>query len=72
MDESTALTRIEGRQHLLQSCRRDRLSGAKPVSGRCLSGRRQQVGIPEDFVLVVSYDKYNAPCRIIWRSDSRI
>jgi hypothetical protein len=46
--------------------------GSKPVSGRCLLDVASQVGIPDVFVLGVSYDKFNAPCRIIWRSESRI
>jgi PilZ domain len=47
-----------------------RLRNLSPA-GACLDVA-SQVGIPDDFVLVVSYDKFNAPCRIIWRSDSRI
>jgi len=43
-------------------CRVRNLSPA----GACL-GVASQVGITGDSVLVVSYDKFNASCRIIWR-----
>jgi hypothetical protein len=40
-------------------------------AGACLEVV-SQAGIPDDFVLVVSYDDINKPCRVIWRADARI
>jgi hypothetical protein len=31
-----------------------------------------QVGIPDDFLLVVEIDHLKAPCRVIWRTAMRI
>jgi hypothetical protein len=31
-----------------------------------------QVGIPDDFMLVVEVDHLKAPCHVIWRSATRI
>ena len=40
-------------------------------AGACLEVA-SQVGIPDDFVLVISYDKFSRPCQVIWRSDTRM
>jgi hypothetical protein len=40
-------------------------------AGACLEVD-SQVGIPNDFVLIVSYDHFNRPCHVIWRSDTRL
>ena len=40
-------------------------------AGACLEVA-SQLGIPDDFVLVVGYDKTNRPCHVIWRSDMRL
>jgi PilZ domain len=47
-----------------------RLRNMSPA-GACLEVA-SQVGIPDDFVLVVSYDKFSRPCHVIWRSDTRL
>jgi hypothetical protein len=39
--------------------------------GACLEVT-SQVGIPNDFVLIVSYDHFTRPCHVIWRSDTRL
>ena len=39
--------------------------------GACLEVD-SQVGIPNDFVLIVSYDHFTRPCHVIWRSDTRL
>ncbi|HMA58158.1 MAG TPA: hypothetical protein VKP52_15790 [Pseudolabrys sp.] len=39
--------------------------------GACLEVS-SQVGIPNDFVLIVSYDRFKQSCRVIWRSDTRL
>ena len=31
-----------------------------------------QIGIPDDFVLVIASDHIKQPCHVIWRSESRI
>jgi hypothetical protein len=31
-----------------------------------------RVGIPDNFVLEVSYDKFSRGCHVIWRSDMRL
>jgi hypothetical protein len=31
-----------------------------------------QVGIPEEFVLVIESDHLRAPCRVIWRTATRL
>ena len=40
-------------------------------AGACLEVA-SQVGIPDDFVLVVAYDKTNKACHVIWRADTRM
>jgi hypothetical protein len=40
-------------------------------AGACLEVT-SQVGIPDNFVLVVSYDKISQTCHVIWRSDTRL
>ena len=37
-------------------------------AGACLEVS-SQVGIPDNFVLVVSYDKFSQSCHVIWRSE---
>jgi len=39
--------------------------------GACLEVS-SQVGIPNDFVLAVAYDKFKQPCHVVWRSDTRL
>ena len=39
--------------------------------GACLEVS-SQVGIPNDFVLVVGYDKFKQACHVVWRSDTRL
>lgn len=48
-------------------CRVRNLSPA----GACLEVA-SQVGIPDDFVLVVSYDRFKQPCHVIWRGQARL
>jgi hypothetical protein len=38
--------------------------------GACLEVS-SQVGIPNDFVLMVGYDKFKA-CHVVWRSETRL
>ena len=40
-------------------------------AGACLEVS-SQVGIPNDFVLVVGYDKFKQTCHVVWRSDTRL
>jgi hypothetical protein len=40
-------------------------------AGACLDVD-SQIGIPDNFLLVISYDKFQQPCRVIWRSQTRI
>jgi len=40
-------------------------------AGACLEVA-SQLGIPDDFLLVVGYDKINKPCHVIWRADMRM
>ena len=40
-------------------------------AGACLEVA-SQVGIPDNFVLVVSYDKFSQSCHVIWRSETRM
>jgi hypothetical protein len=40
-------------------------------AGACLEVS-SQVGIPNDFVLVISYDKFKRTCHVVWRSDTRL
>jgi len=49
------------------SCRVRNMSPA----GACLEVT-SQVGIPDEFVLVVDYDKFKHSCHVIWRSDTRL
>lgn len=48
-------------------CRVRNLSPA----GACLEVA-SQVGIPEDFVLVVESDRLQKPCHVIWRTATRL
>lgn len=48
-------------------CRVRNLSPA----GACLEVA-SQVGIPDDFVLVVEVDHVRAPCHVIWRTATRL
>ena len=40
-------------------------------AGACLEVS-SQVGIPNDFVLVVGYDRFTQTCHVVWRSDTRL
>jgi hypothetical protein len=40
-------------------------------SGACLEVANQ-VGIPDDFVLVVEHEHLTQPCHVIWRSGTRL
>jgi hypothetical protein len=46
------------------------VTAASPV-GACLEVS-SQVGIPNDFILVVGYDKFKQTCHVVWRSDTRL
>ena len=48
-------------------CRVRNLSPA----GACLEVA-SQLGIPEDFVLVVESDRFKQPCHVIWRTATRL
>ena len=48
-------------------CRVRNLSAA----GACLEVA-SQLGIPDEFVLVVEIDHVKAPCHVIWRTDTRL
>jgi len=48
-------------------CRVRNLSPA----GACLEVA-SQVGIPDDFVLVIEHDHFKQPCHVIWRTATRI
>ena len=39
--------------------------------GACLEVS-SQVGVPNDFALVVGYDKFIETCHVVWRSDTRL
>ena len=39
--------------------------------GACLEVT-SQIGIPDEFVLVIAYDKIKQPCHVIWRSATRL
>ena len=39
--------------------------------GACLEVANQ-IGIPDDFVLVVEIDHVKAPCHVIWRTATRL
>ena len=41
------------------------------AAGACLEVT-SQVGVPNDFVLVVGYDRFKQACHVIWRSDTRL
>ena len=41
------------------------------AAGACLEVS-SQFGIPNDFVLVISYDKFKQACHVVWRSDTRL
>lgn len=47
-----------------------RIRNLSPL-GACLEVT-SQVGIPDDFVLVVEYDKLKQPCHVIWRKATRL
>ncbi len=49
------------------SCRVRNVSPA----GACLEVA-SQIGIPDEFMLVIDYDKFKQACHVIWRSDTRI
>ncbi len=40
-------------------------------AGACLEVA-SQVGIPDDFVLVIEHDHLNQPCHVIWRTTTRL
>jgi hypothetical protein len=40
-------------------------------SGACLEVA-SQVGIPDDFVLVIEHDHMHQPCHVIWRTATRM
>lgn len=40
-------------------------------AGACLEVD-SQIGIPDNFMLVVRYDKFQQLCHVIWRSQSRM
>jgi hypothetical protein len=48
------------------------LSRAQYVGCRACLEVDSQIGIPDKFVLVVSYDKFQQPCHVIWRSETRM
>ncbi|MGH6726387.1 MAG: PilZ domain-containing protein [Pseudolabrys sp.] len=48
-------------------CRVRNLSGA----GACLEVA-SQIGIPDEFVLVVDADHVKSPCHVIWRTATRL
>ncbi len=48
-------------------CRVRNLSPA----GACLDVA-SQIGIPDDFVLVVEVDHFREPCHVIWRTATRL
>ena len=39
--------------------------------GACLEVA-SQIGIPDEFVLLVGHDRIKRPCHVIWRSDARV
>jgi hypothetical protein len=47
-----------------------RVRNMSPV-GACLEVS-SPVGIPNEFVLVVGYDKFRQTCHVVWRSDTRL
>ena len=42
-----------------------------PPAGACLEVA-SQVGIPDDFMLVIEHDRLNQPCHVIWRTATRL
>lgn len=40
-------------------------------AGACLEVA-SQVGIPDDFVLVIEHDHFRQPCHVIWRVANRL
>jgi PilZ domain-containing protein len=40
-------------------------------AGACLEVS-SPVGIPNDFVLLIGYDRFKQTCHVIWRSDARL
>lgn len=40
-------------------------------TGACLEVT-SQVGIPDDFVLVIEHDHFKQPCHVIWRTGTRL
>ena len=40
-------------------------------AGACLEVS-SQVGIPNDFALVIGYDKFKQTCHVVWRSETRL
>jgi hypothetical protein len=40
-------------------------------AGACLEVV-SQVGIPNDFLLVIEHDHLNQPCHVIWRTATRL
>jgi hypothetical protein len=40
-------------------------------AGACLEVA-SQVGIPDDFMLVIEHDQFNQPCHVIWRTATRL
>jgi hypothetical protein len=49
------------------TCRVRNMSSA----GACLEVT-SQIGIPDNFELIVSYDKFSRACHVIWRSETRM
>ena len=49
------------------SCRVRNLSPA----GACLDVT-SQIGIPDEFLLIIDHDNFKRPCHVIWRSATRI
>jgi hypothetical protein len=40
-------------------------------AGACLEVS-SPIGIPNDFILVVDYNKLKQACHVVWRSDTRL
>ena len=41
------------------------------AAGACLEVS-SPVGIPNDFALLIGYDRFKRACHVIWRSDARL
>jgi len=41
------------------------------VSGACLEVA-SQIGIPDEFVLVIDVDHFTQPCHVVWRTATRM